>query len=93
VSGTILLGAALLAMTLALVRIARGPRHADRIVAIDLLFATGVACCIAAALVTGRPEFLDVGMGLALVGFVATIAWARLIKRSVSRRDAESPPS
>jgi multicomponent Na+:H+ antiporter subunit F len=86
VSTVLLLSAAFFAMALAVARIARGPRHADRIVALDLLFAAGLACCIAAGRATGRPEFLDVGMGLALVGFVATVTWARLIKRSAVRR-------
>lgn len=70
------------AIGLALVRIVRGPQHADRVVALDLLLAAGLALCIVASLLTGRTVFLDVGIGLALVGFVATIGWARLIERA-----------
>ncbi|MFN2375349.1 MAG: monovalent cation/H+ antiporter complex subunit F [Candidatus Binatia bacterium] len=73
---------AVLATLLSAVRIVRGPRHADRVVALDILLAAGIALCVAASLATGRTVFLDVGMGLALVGFVATIGWARLIERS-----------
>ena len=51
-----------------------------------MLFAAGLALCIAAALATGATAFLDIGIGLALVGFVATIGWARLIERA-SRTD------
>jgi multicomponent Na+:H+ antiporter subunit F len=49
---------------------------------LDILLAAGVALCVAASLATARTAFLDVGIGLALVGFVATIGWARLIGRA-----------
>jgi multicomponent Na+:H+ antiporter subunit F len=67
---------------LALVRILRGPTHADRVVALDIFLAAGVALCVAASLQTQRTVFLDVAIGLALVGFVATIGWARLVERA-----------
>ena len=54
---------------------------ADRVVAIELVFASSVAMTAAAASSTGHVLLLDVGIGLALAGFVATIAWARLIER------------
>lgn len=74
------------AAALAAVRIVRGPLHADRVVALDIFLAAAVVLCIAASLQTGRTVFLDVGIGLALVGFVATIGWARLIDRSPRER-------
>ncbi|UCE88611.1 MAG: hypothetical protein JSW10_09765 [Pseudomonadota bacterium] len=64
-------------------RLLAGPTRADRVIALDLLFANGVVLCICAAMVSGSSAFLDVAIGLALVGFVATIAWARLIDRLV----------
>jgi multicomponent Na+:H+ antiporter subunit F len=80
ISGLIAL--ALLASGLAVLRIVAGPTHADRIVALDIFLAAGIALCVAASLASGRTVFLDVGIGLALVGFVATIGWARLVERS-----------
>ncbi|MFN3415710.1 MAG: monovalent cation/H+ antiporter complex subunit F [Caldimonas sp.] len=82
---------ALAASALAAVRIVKGPTHADRVVALDILLAAGVALCVAASLATSRTVFLDVGIGLALVGFVATIGWARLIDRA-ARDDAREAP-
>lgn len=82
---------ALAASALATVRIVKGPTHADRVVALDILLAAGVALCVAASLATSRTVFLDVGIGLALVGFVATIGWARLIDRA-ARDDAREAP-
>lgn len=73
---------ALAAATLAMLRMLRGPTHADRVVALDIFLAAGVALCVAASLQTQRTVFLDVAIGLALVGFVATMGWARLVERS-----------
>jgi multicomponent Na+:H+ antiporter subunit F len=81
---------ALAATLIATVRIVRGPRHADRVVALDIFLAAAVALCVAASLATGRTVFLDVAIGLALVGFVATVGWARLIERSAPP-DAQEP--
>ncbi len=73
---------ALLATAVATWRLLFGPQNADRIVALDIFLAAAVALCIGASLATGRTVFMDVGIGLALVGFVATIGWARLVDRS-----------
>jgi multicomponent Na+:H+ antiporter subunit F len=74
-----LVAGALLAIGLATWRMVRGPRHADRVVALDIFLAAAVALCVAASLATARTVFLDVAIGLALVGFVATVGWARLV--------------
>lgn len=73
-----------LASVLAVVRIVKGPAQADRVIAFDILLAVALVLCVAASLLTGRTVFLDVGIGLAVVGFVATVGWARLIQRSTS---------
>ena len=78
----LLVGGALGAMALAVVRILRGPSQADRIIALDVVFSASIALTAAAAIATGRALFLDIGIGLAIVGFVATIVWARLIDKS-----------
>ena len=70
-------------------RLLAGPTWADRVIALDLLFAIAVVLCICAAIVSGSPAFLDVAIGLALIGFVATIAWARLIDRLVSESEGD----
>jgi multicomponent Na+:H+ antiporter subunit F len=81
---------AVLATLIATIRIVRGPTHADRVVALDIFLAAAVALCVAASLATGRTVFIDVAVGLALVGFVATVGWARLIERSAVSRKPES---
>lgn len=83
------------AMGLAVLRLLRGPTQADRIVALDVVFSCSVALCAAAALGSDRELFLDVAIGLSVVGFVATILWARLIDQSrqprVSHAAASAP--
>jgi multicomponent Na+:H+ antiporter subunit F len=69
----------LVAAGLASVRIIKGPTHADRVVALDIFLAAAVALAVAASLATSRTVFLDVAIGIALVGFVATVGWARLV--------------
>ena len=70
-------------------RLLAGPSRADRVIALDLLFAVGVLLCICAALASGNLAFLDVAIGLSLVGFVATIAWARLIDRLINDEEGK----
>jgi multicomponent Na+:H+ antiporter subunit F len=88
---TLLVLGALLAAVLAAWRILTGPTHADRIVALDIFLAAAIALAVAASLATARTVFLDVAIGLALVGFVATVGWARLVERAPrgARRESE----
>lgn len=78
--------AAGLAIVLAVWRILRGPTAADRVVALDIVFSASLALVAAMALATGRVLFLDIAIGLALVGFVATVVWARVVERAGGRR-------
>jgi len=64
-------------------RLLVGPTSADRVVGLDLLFAVAIVLSLLAALASGRTVYLDVAIGLAVVGFVATLAWARLIQDQV----------
>ncbi len=69
------------AMLLAGVRIVRGPHVADRVVALDMLSLLGVAAAALAAVASGSMSFVDVALGVALVGFLATVAFAAFIER------------
>jgi multicomponent Na+:H+ antiporter subunit F len=63
------------------VRIVRGPAAADRVIALDMLGLIGVAAAGLAALASGTPAFVDVALGVALVGFLTTVAFAGFIAR------------
>lgn len=72
--------AAVMCALMGVYRLLAGPTHTDRVVGLDILFSVAIVLCLVAALVSGRTVYLDVAIGLALVGFVATLAWARLIQ-------------
>lgn len=58
-----------------------GPSLADRVVAIDGLVVTTVATTIVNSIRTDSTWFLDVGLVVAVVGFVGASAGARFIER------------
>lgn len=60
-------------------RIVRGPAAADRVIALDMLSLLGVAAAGLAALVSDSVAFVDIALGVALVGFLATVAFAGYI--------------
>lgn len=70
-----------IALVLAAWRMVRGPSLADRFIALDMLTALAVGFAALTAVATGRGEFLDIGLGLALINFVATAAFAALLER------------
>ncbi len=78
----------ILAMLLGFVRLARGPSLPDRVVALDLLTILAVAFSALFAVAAGEPAFLDVAIALALVAFLATVAFARFAERREMRRNA-----
>ena len=61
-------------------RLLAGPTDTDRVVGLDILFSVAIVLSLIASWVSGRTVYLDVAIGLALVGFVATLAWSRLIQ-------------
>jgi multicomponent Na+:H+ antiporter subunit F len=70
-----------------LYRLLAGPTRTDRVIGLDILFAVAMVLCLIAAWVSARTVYLDVAIGLALAGFVATLAWARLIQDSVDEEE------
>ena len=78
------------AMLLAGVRIVRGPHVADRVVALDMLSLLGVAAAALAAVASDSMAFIDVALGVALVGFLATVAFAAFIERGSVREEDRS---
>lgn len=71
----------LAALVCAGMRIVRGPGGPDRVVALDMLSLLGVAATGLAVVVSGTPAFLDIALGVALVGFLTTVAFAGFIER------------
>ena len=65
-----------LALLLVMVRLIKGPKFADRIVALDLIVTIGIAIIGVFAILSEKSTFLDAAMLLALIGFLGTIAFS-----------------
>jgi multicomponent Na+:H+ antiporter subunit F len=74
----IMIGVALL---LVFVRLARGPSLSDRVIALDLIAVLSVGFIAMVAFEADQPVFLDAAIVLALVAFLATVAFARYLER------------
>lgn len=70
-----------IALVLAGWRMVRGPSFADRFIALDMLTAIAVGFATLATIETGRSAFLDVALGISLINFVATSAFAVFLER------------
>jgi multicomponent Na+:H+ antiporter subunit F len=73
------LGILSLAFILTIIRIIRGPSLPDRILALDMLVSIGIGYIAAVAVKTSFFLYLDVAIALGLVGFLATVAFARYV--------------
>jgi multicomponent Na+:H+ antiporter subunit F len=81
----LLLGLLVLGMILAFVRLVRGPSLPDRVVALDLITAIGVAVAGLYSTMHDKPVFLDLAIVLALISFVGTVAFARYLEARARR--------
>jgi multicomponent Na+:H+ antiporter subunit F len=73
-----MLGVALL---VAFVRLVKGPTLPDRIVAMDLIGVLVIGLIVVLGASTGVRETLDAAIVIALIGFVATVAYATYVER------------
>lgn len=78
----VVLGLSLLACV---IRLIIGPTRPDRVVALDMMAVTAIAMFGVAAVQSGRGWFLDAAIVLALLAFVSTVAFARLIAKGKSQ--------
>jgi multicomponent Na+:H+ antiporter subunit F len=69
------------AIILAFFRLARGPSLPDRAVALDLISTIVIGLIGVYAVSTNEPLFLDLAVVLALIAFLATVAFARFIAK------------
>jgi multicomponent Na+:H+ antiporter subunit F len=80
-----------LALLMVVWRIAVGPTLPDRIVALDLLVGIVIGFIATIAIRTGFMAYLDIAIALGLVGFLATVAFARFVLQRGTSGDA--PPT
>ncbi len=72
-------GLLILAFLLTVTRLILGPTLADRIISLDMLVLLGIGFIAVFTVSTGYSEYLDVAIALGLVGFLATVAFARFV--------------
>ena len=77
----IVFGMLVLAMFLAFYRLVRGPSLPDRVVALDLITVQIAGMLALDTIVTNDSVFLDAAIVLALISFLATVAFARYLER------------
>lgn len=66
--------AVILALALAVVRAVRGPTVFDRVLAGNAVGTLAILLLIVVGFLTGRPEWVDIGLTYALLNLVATLA-------------------
>lgn len=74
-------------------RVIKGPTLPDRVIALDMLVGIVMGFIALIAIRTGFTLYIDIAISLGLVGFLATVAFARFVL-SRKRREGEdgSPP-
>jgi multicomponent Na+:H+ antiporter subunit F len=82
VVGTVVLGILGIGIVLSVIRLARGPTLADRVVAFDLITVHVMGMITTLAILSDEWVFLDAVIILTLLAFLATLAFARFITRT-----------
>ncbi len=70
------------AVVLTFIRLVRGPSLPDRIVALDMLSAIGVAIICAYSVMSEQAVLLDVALVVSLITFLGTVGFAYYINRT-----------
>jgi multicomponent Na+:H+ antiporter subunit F len=70
-----------LALLITAARVVIGPTLPDRVLALDMLTAVAIGFVAVLGLATGQTLYVDIAIALGLVGFLATVAFARFILR------------
>ncbi len=96
--GTVTIALALLCLSFffAVIRVVRGPTLPDRILALDMLVAAAIGFIAVIGIKTGYALYVDIAIALGLVGFLATVAFARFIMtrgRVAEERPKKKPVS
>lgn len=67
----------LISLLLGLIRVGRGPTHADRMVAAQLFTSAGIAIVLLLGEASATPALRDVALVFALVAVIATVAFVQ----------------
>lgn len=77
-------------LVLCVIRVVRGPTLPDRVLGLDMLVGVAIGLIAVLGIKTGFSLYVDIAIALGLVGFLATVAFARFIlHRGASERQLE----
>jgi len=85
-------GMVLLAMFLSIYRLYEGPNLVDRVLSLDLMTIASMGIICLFTILTGIQHYVDIAIALALVAFLATVAFAFYVQRRGLGYDSESLP-
>ena len=69
------------AMGCAAIRLLRGPRAQDRVLALDTLYMNAAMLLLVVGIRTGSPHYFEAALLITLLGFVATAALSKFLMR------------
>jgi multicomponent Na+:H+ antiporter subunit F len=81
--------AILIALLLAVTRALRGPTLFDRVLAANSVGTLAILLLAAVGFLTGRPEWLDIGLTYGLLNLIGTLAILKFFRHGDLAHDAE----
>lgn len=70
-----------LSTILVFIRFLKGPSIVDRVISIDLMVTIGIGAIAVYSILTDQSTFLDIGMVVALIGFLSTVAFSYYLEK------------
>lgn len=71
----------LLAMSFSIIRMVRGPRAQDRVLALDALYVNAMILLLTIGIRSGSVLYVEAGLIIALLGFAGTVALSKFLMR------------
>ena len=71
----------LLGMSFSIIRMVRGPRAQDRVVALDALYVNAMILLLTIGIRSGSLLYVEAGLVIALLGFASTVALSKFLMR------------
>jgi multicomponent Na+:H+ antiporter subunit F len=85
--------AILVALVLVVLRALRGPTLFDRVLAGNSVGTLAILLLAAVGFLTGRPEWLDIGITYGLLNLISTLAILKFVRHGDLAHDAEEDAS
>jgi multicomponent Na+:H+ antiporter subunit F len=82
--------AILVALTLAVVRAVKGPTVFDRVLAANSVGTLAILLLAVVGFLTGRPEFLDIGLTYGLLNLIGSLAVLKFFRHGDLAYDADA---